>query len=157
MAFNYRAFYTDWKKNHAISQADRLETSLWQTMNYGGESRQYQTLTYNLARLVAFKFKTSPLLPYDTGNFMKNGIVPLPVNKTQAKVRFGNQHVPYAYYLNFNEFVGATQVPNRHLGFVEKVIEGGLLSEIRLAATQEIFQQYARPEDKFFVIDPWNM
>lgn len=156
MAFNYRAYYNDWKKNHAIPQADRLETSLWQTLNYGGESRQYQSLTYNLARLVAFKFKTSPLLPYDTGNFMKNGIVPLPVNKKQAKVRFGNQHVPYAYDLNFNPYTSYGN-PNRHLGFVEKVIESGLLSEIRLAATQEIFQQYARPEDKFFVIDPWNM
>ena len=156
MAFNYRAYYNDWKKNHAIPQADRLETSLWQTLNYGGESRQYQSLTYNLARLVAFKFKISPLLPYDTGNFMKNGIVPLPVNKKQAKVRFGNQHVLCAYDVNCNPYTSYGN-PSRHLGVVEKVIESGLLSEIRLAATQEIFQQYARPEDKFFVIDPWNM
>lgn len=156
MAFNYRAYYNDWKKNHSIPQELRFDTSLTQVKNYGGKSRRYHSLVYNIAKFVAFKFKISPLLPYDTGNFMKNGIVPLPVNKKQAKVRFGNQHVPYAYYLNFNEFVGATQVPNRHLGFVNKVLESGLLNQVKLMATQEIFQQYAQPEDKLFVIDLWH-
>lgn len=160
MAFNYEAFYRNWRKNHAIPRSDRWISSVWDAFNVRGKTPQYQTLAYNLARLVAFKFKVSPILPYDTGNFMKNGIVPLPSRKNSAKVRFGNQHVPYAYYLNFNEFVGATQRPNRHFGFVEKVIESGLLNEIELVATQNIYNTLSTQTYGFNVLyaqfDPWR-
>lgn len=131
MAFNYTSYYSDWRKNHAIPQSERRNVAYEEAMSITGLSRNYQTTAYALARVVAFRFKVSPILPYDTGNFMKNGIVAKPKNKNTAMVRFGNAHVPYAYHLQFDHKTSGGN-PNRHEGFVEKILEGGLLDELQM-------------------------
>lgn len=137
MAFNYSKYYKDWRENHAISQADRYRVAYEDSMKVTGQSKNYQTMAYALARVLAFRFKTSPILPYDTGNFMKNGIVTRPKGKNRATVRFGNAHVPYAYSLQFSKVSGAGN-PNRHEGFVEKILESGVLDEIRKLAEWQL-------------------
>lgn len=88
---------------------------------------------YNVATVIVRTLRRSPLFPVDTGNLRDYGVSAAATSPGRAKVVIGNEatHVTwangtregnYAYFLEFNDKVGATQVPNKHKGFVEKIV-----------------------------------
>jgi hypothetical protein len=73
-------------------------------------------------------FRRSPITPYDTGNLKYNAIVATPISENEIKITIGGERAPYAVYLEFSPFAGSSKViPNRHLGFVEKILEGEVI------------------------------
>lgn len=79
-------------------------------------------LAFRIANDIENVFKASPTLPKDTGNLHDHGLVAVEVNKNKAYVVIGGIVAPYAYWLQFNKYVGRSKVENRHLGFVNKII-----------------------------------
>lgn len=73
-------------------------------------------------------FRRSPITPYDTGNLKYNAIFAVPVGVNAIKIVIGGERAPYAVYLEFSPFAGSSKViPNRHLGFIEKILEGEII------------------------------
>lgn len=79
-------------------------------------------LAFRIANDIENVFHKSSITPRDTGNLQDDGITAVEVNKNKAYVVIGGIVAPYAYWLQFNKYVGRSKVENRHLGFVDKII-----------------------------------
>ena len=86
---------------------------------------EYRTVDINeIGNDIVEIFRRSPITPYDTGNLKYNAIFSTPLDEDTIKITIGGERAPYAVYLEFSPFAGNSKViPNKHLGFVEKILE----------------------------------
>lgn len=81
---------------------------------------------------IVLMFRRSPVTPYDTGNLKYNAIFVTPISEDEIKITIGGERAPYAVYLEYSPFAGSSKTaPNRHLGFIEKILEGEVIPYLR--------------------------
>lgn len=87
---------------------------------------------YEIAKDIVTIFRQSSVTPHDTGNLKFNAIFATPIGEDKIQIVIGGERAPYAVYLQFGQFAGRSKViPNRHKGFVEKIIEGEIIPMLR--------------------------
>lgn len=89
-------------------------------LNYGKKIDR-KNIAREFAKAIVDGYRRSGITPYRTGNLKYNGINATSMGQ-KAIIYIGGKPAPYAWYLEFNEFVGKTEVRNRHKGWVEKVL-----------------------------------
>lgn len=70
-------------------------------------------------------------IPFDTGR-TQNSVRVEYVLGDRASVFIGGDEVPYAFGLQFNDFVNNTSVPNRHKNFVQKFSKMDFVKELKV-------------------------
>lgn len=90
-------------------------------------------IAFVFAKEVTELFQVSADFPYDTGNLKYHGTnaVADTHGADTASVVFGGEIAEYAYWLQYSPFVGATARPNRHLGFVNTILEQEVIPILR--------------------------
>lgn len=79
-------------------------------------------LAREIAKAIVDGYRRSSITPYRTGNLKYNGINATSMGQ-KAIIYIGGKPAPYAWYLEFNEYVGKSSVKNRHKGWVRKVLD----------------------------------
>lgn len=73
-------------------------------------------------------FQRSIIFPHKTGNAKYNAVHGDIIDENTIRITLGGKNAPYIVYVNFNPFAGSSKViPNKHLYFIEKIVEGEVI------------------------------
>ncbi|MEG1805149.1 MAG: hypothetical protein RR327_02000 [Clostridia bacterium] len=94
---------------------------------------------FELAEEIAKVFSRAPTIPFDTGNLKNNGVFAVEVSERSAYVVIGGEPAPYAWELQYNDFVELTGNLNRHQGFIGKIVNSNVIPylEMKYGARRE--------------------